>query len=198
MASAAALALALLVIAATGRLLVDGRRSFAAAKRSLVAGDRVAAAADLEDAIRAYVPGSPYPGLAIRELGILAKAEEMRGAPEEGAALWERMRQSILCTRHVTQPNESALELAEREIARLGAAESDASPAPHPSRVARPSDPSALASVLLFAGLLVWIGGAAFLCLTPPERAGSGLRRSALVACVIGSLLWMAMAALAG
>jgi hypothetical protein len=190
-AGAVLLGLALLLAATTARLLVEGQRNLDEGLRLLAAGEEERAAVELEDAARAYVPGSPYPARALRRLALLARAWEMRGQRERSLHGWEVIRRSVLASRNVFQPHAARLVEAERQIRRLReeAAGSDG-PAADPAR--RPDDPDPLLTILLTLGLACWLGGAAHLCLS---RTRSGRARLAgWTICAGGLALWTAMA----
>ncbi len=179
----------------TGRLLADGSHHLKKAVQTRDAGDRAAAVASLEDAAKAYFPGSPYPGKALRELGIMARAAEMRGETERAVAIWEVIRRAVLATRHFRQPNEATLETAEQNLRRLRSA----APAPAPREAdpaARPEDPSPLGSLALFLGLVGWVLGATWITLRPRRTDGSLLvpMSYAWVGCLGGLVLWGLMA----
>jgi hypothetical protein len=108
----------------------------------------------------------------------------------------------VLSTRHLAQPNRDLLERAERELERLSPVGRKSVSGSAANPAARPEDPSPTASILLFAGLLVWVGGALAL-LVRPARAQPG-RRLAIgrlvswAACLGGLILWLAMSWIAG
>ncbi|MCP4675011.1 MAG: hypothetical protein GY854_05800 [Deltaproteobacteria bacterium] len=184
-----------LVATITGRLLIDGKRHFDEALRLKSSGDREAAVTELEDAAKAYVPGSPYPTSALRELAILAKAAEMRGETVRAAAVWEVTRRAILATRHFSQPHAAQLENAETEITRLRS-DQGGTRGTSTNPIERPTDPNPFASMLLFVGLVTWAGGAILLCLTPSrdEANNPRIRRAAWIVCLGGLALWLLMA----
>ena len=200
-AAAVLLGLATLVGVATFRLWSDGRRHFEEAESLVERGEGLRAVVRYEDSARAYFPGNPYPPRALKQLAIMAKAQEMRGDTREAAATWEVVRRSILATRHFRQPNQHRLSEAERELARLQAPVEDVR-GTTASPTSRPVDPSPTASLLLFAGLLAWIGGALALCLLRrgPENQARRRRQRlvAWLACLGGLALWLAMSWLAG
>ncbi len=189
------LALATFVITATFRLYSDGRRHLQEAMRRLNAGDSRMAVAEFEDAAKAYLPGSPYPKRALRELAILAKSAEMRGDPILAATIWEAARRAILATRHVFQPHESELLAAEKEIVNLRS-DQNSNSVQKAKLIARPSDPPFVASLLLFFGLLSWMLGAILLLVLGHRRkADHEHRLKAAWAASLGGLgLWLTMA----
>jgi hypothetical protein len=185
------------VAVATVRLVNDGHRRFQEALGYTEAEDRDARVVSLEDAAKAYVPGSPYTKKALRELVIMAKAAEMRGEHERAAAIWEVTRRSILATRHLFQPNSELLRRVERNIARLSEVRFPRHGAE--ALTARPKDPSPLLSLLLALGLFSWIAGAALIALRPRSKAGHLLvpLPYAWLTCLGGLAGWLLMAWLA-
>jgi hypothetical protein len=184
---------ALVIAAITARLVSDGKRHFQEAIHLIDSADRDGAVAGLEDAAKAYIPGSPFPRRALRELGIMARAAEMRGEVQRATAIWEVVRRAILATRHLYQPNQEALREAEENLIRL--TEERFPKRSGPSPVQRPEDPSPVSSIILFLGLAVWIGGAFWLCLNPRRRDRKPVipRHIALVASLFGLALWLMM-----
>ncbi len=158
--------------------------------RLLNGGDLKTALAELEDAAKAYVPGSPYPERALRELAILAKSAEMRGDTVLAANIWEAARRSILATRHFFQPHEAQLANAEKEIVHLRT-EKGSDSALKAKMVTRPGDPPFFASLFLFAGLVIWALGAMVLC---SGGLDAGLRGVAWAVSLGGLGLWIIMA----
>jgi hypothetical protein len=193
---------AALVALSTGRMVRDGKASFEEGLKLADAGDALRAASAFEDAARSYAPGSPYPGRALDRLSIMARASEMRGDPETARHLWEVVRRSILSTRHLWQPNEEILARAEGSLAKLGATafseRSEGTAAAARGAPPRPKDPSPFASLLLFAGLLSWIAGAAWLCGVAKSEAHARSRRAAWTTSLCGLALWLIMAWFAG
>lgn len=189
---------AVFVALVSGRLVLESRRSLAEARGLLHAGDRRRALVELEDAAKAYVPGSPYPRAALKELTILAKSAEMRGEQERALFIWDVIRRSVLATRHFVIPNQVVLEQAERAIARL---RNSAGEGVESESAERPPDPQPFLSLLVFLGLLTWAGSALLLCLLPRgfgDEKRSPKRALAWVGCLCGFGLWLAMCWLAG
>jgi hypothetical protein len=190
------LGLALLVAVASARLLLDGRAHLAEAARFQASGEHERALVALEDAARAYLPGSPYPGRALHRLSLLARSHEMRGETDRARKCWEVVRRSILASRHVVQPHSDLLETAERQLGRLASPPATGGPAR--SALDRPRDPHPVLSLLLFLGVAAWLGGSVAL-LIPRSGGGSGRGRAlAWLAVVGGSALWLSMSWLAG
>ncbi len=192
------LGLAAFVSIVTARVYLDGRKNFETAHRLDRAGESKRAIASFEDAARSYFPGSPYPKRSLDRLTIKAKAAQMRGDIADAVTIWESIRRSVLSTRHVVQPNKDILERAERAIVRLQMLESDTEGSRGTSRIARPRDPSPLASIILFGGLILWIGGAAALCVAPRDKARStGQRALVWIVCLVGLGTWLVICATA-
>lgn len=196
------LGLGALLAVVSVRLVLDGRQHLAEGESLARDGERSRALVELEEAARAYVPGSPYPRRAIGRMGIIAKGHEMRGDITHAAAAWESIRRAALSTRHLVQPNRDLLERAERELRRLrrGTRAQDRGEGADPA--ARPDDPSPTMSLLLFAGLLAWIGGSLALIVLPRRSGGRPAFSPARVVswsiCLGGLALWLAMSWLAG
>jgi hypothetical protein len=195
-AAAVLLGVAALVAVASARLLLDGRRHLIEAGRFQAAGAHDRARVALEDAARAYLPGSPYPARALDRLALAARAHEMRGEVDKARKSWEIIRRSVLASRHVWQPQADLLQTAELQISRLWAgAIDDAVSDP----VARPRDPHPVLSLLLLLGLIVWLGGSATLLGVPDSPGtGFGIRATAWLAMLGGLALWLSMSWLAG
>ena len=145
----------------TVRMMNDAKESLKSATFALETGNRNIAADYLEDAAKSFVPGSPYPRRALRDLAIMARAAEIRGEMAQALALWESIRRSVISTRHLLQPNGDILSEAERNIVRL---RRDPAPDAEVKLVERPEDPSPLLALLIVLGLLVWIGGTVTIC----------------------------------
>ena len=188
-----------LVAVASARMFWDGYHHLKKAESLIEVGDRELAMVEYESAAKAYVPGSQYTQHALRELSILAKGAEMRGELENAMHGWEVVRRSIIATRHFYQPNLDKLEVAEREIKRLKRPEAKSTPEGTDS-LKRPDDPSPLASLLLFLGTLLWIGGSLALLTTSKQSkdTSSKTRMVFWIACLGGLALWIVMAWAAG
>jgi hypothetical protein len=185
----------LLVAIATLRLLLDGRRNWQAAERFIAAGRPENAAVSLENAAKAYVPGSPYPVHALNKLILMAKGAEMRGEKARSLALWQSVRRSILATRHLVQPRQDILGRAEAHLERIRSS-GKVKGRDQRSPMVRPRDPDPFISLLLFFGLASWIAGSAAICVLPPRSRSRRprLNLAAWIACLGGLGLWIAMA----
>jgi len=193
------LGLAAFLAIATVRVLLDGRRHFAEAEDQARRGARETALSCYEDAARSYLPGSPYPAMALHRMSLMARAAEMRGDPHVAIEIWEKVRRSVLATRHVFVPNEPSLERAERAIVRLRSADRTVAARAAGDSISRPDDPSIPASILLLLGLVLWIAGAAIVTLEPAagDRSRARVRSIGWAACLGGLALWVMMSWLA-
>jgi hypothetical protein len=194
------LALAIIVSTATVRFLLNGRQHLEEAMRFQDANDSDRAVAKFEDTVRAYMPGSPYPTKALRELDILAKGAEMRGNVDRALSILEVTRRAILSTRHVRQPFSDRLQATEKAMVRLATQHKDTPREGAGILVIRPDDPDPVVSILLFVGLLCWAGGGIGLFLQPKSSTDSTLKAPfvALVVSLGGLVTWIAMAWIAG
>jgi hypothetical protein len=187
--------LAVVIAITTVRLMSDGHQGVKEANFAMETGNRALAAAHLEDAAKAYIPGSPYPKRALRELSILARAAEIRGELMDAIGYWETVRRSIIATRHIFQPNSNLLKEAEQNLVRI---RSDAGPLDLSVDLTyRREDPSALLSVLIFFGLLIWITGAVLVVLSQmgKHRTARLVRAYPWLLCLSGLTLWILSAA---
>lgn len=190
------ISVAVVIALLTVRLMSDGQEGLKQATYAMESGKRALAAVHLEDAAKAYVPGSPYPRKALRELSIMARAAEMRGELDNAIALWESVRRSVIATRHIYSPNQDFQQLAERNLVRV---RSDAGPLDLAIDLTyRGEDPSVLLSVFIFVGLIVWIVGATLLTLGPKDASGQPIVRNgyAWLLTLVGLCLWVAGTAL--
>ncbi len=193
--------LAAFLAVASVRVILDGRSNFERAQRHERAGETDLAFAAMEDTARSYIPGSPYPSRALSKMMIMARGAEMRGNLQDARRAWESVRRSVLATRHVYIPNLDTLERAEQELERLTTLGDDKDEQAQGSAIVRrPSDPSPLASLFLFAGLVMWLGGSAIVFLLAPRSAGASTRRRVYgwLICLVGLGMWIAMSWLAG
>jgi hypothetical protein len=193
-------AVAVMVTVVTVRLVLAGRQHLEEATRLQDANDTDGAIAAFEDTVRSYVPGSPYPSKALRELDILAKGAEMRGEVDTARSILEVTRRAILSTRHVRQPFDDRLQSTEKTILRLVTQNKGLPEKSAESLVARPSDPGAAVSMLLFIGLLCWVGGGIGLLFQPKRAADNYLTSpfTALIVSLAGLATWIVMAWIAG
>jgi len=160
--------LALAVVAV--RLVVDARSALHAGEMSEARGDRLEAIRHYQDAVRLYLPASPYVRAALDRLEALVAAAAQAGDGPGVRAALEAERAAILATRSLYVPNGSRLPDIEHRLARLLAATEDRSVAPgvsfearaawHLERLTRRPGPALPQVLLALAGLGLWVGGA--------------------------------------
>lgn len=170
--SAAACALAL----ACGRVALESRAELRASARAEEAGDLWNAAIHAERALHWYLPGAPWPQEAARALVRLAGKLDARGDGESALDAWRMLRSGVLSIRSLYQPMPERLRESEEEIAaRMARDTTGAWPDPGLPEDARRAellanlrtvrDPSPGWVVVVEAGFLTWVGGAAAFCL---------------------------------
>ncbi len=194
------LALAIIVGTASVRLYFSGRQHLEEAMRLQDARDVDRAVAKFEDTVRAYMPGSPYPDKALRELDILAKGAEMRGDVDRALSTLEVTRRAILSTRHLKQPFSERLQATEKAIVRLATRHQGIPEGSAGNLVVRPSDPAPLVAIFLFIGLLCWAGGGMALFLIPKNTPDNSFKSTlaALIVSLVGLVTWIGMAWIGG
>ena len=167
---------------------------------------------DYREAATWYLPGSPYARRARSRLITIGQRAEQAGDAETALFAYRAVRTSILAARGVLVPAREDLDQADRAIARVSAraerppdAAGEAEPYAdrerrHLALLERVADPDPAWSLLAFAGLLAWIGGAAAFALRGLDgegriRAGAAIRCAVAVA--VGIAAWIAGLALA-
>jgi hypothetical protein len=116
-----------------GRLVLDARHAVHTAEVAWAIGDRAEAARSYLDALRAYVPGSPFERQALEGLGRLAAEAAHAGDRDGERRAWEAVRTGLLGTRSMYVPYPARLAEANLHLTELD------STAPFP-----PADPGAL------------------------------------------------------
>jgi hypothetical protein len=183
----------------TGRLLVDARAAYQAGSRAELAGKPRDAIRQYGDAVRFYVPGSPFVRYALDRLdGIAAAATTARDFDLARAAL-ETERGALLSARSVYVPHSSRLPAIEQELARLLALAEEptssdlaARAAWHAERLAHRPGPNLVYVVMALVGLGLWVGGSVVF-FTRGLDPGLRLRSPAAVACGAVFLVGMSL-----
>jgi hypothetical protein len=111
-----------------GRFVVEARRAVGGAEVALAAGDRVEAERCYLDALRAYVPGSPYEQRALDGLARLASEAQDGGDPVAERRALEAMRSGLLGTRGIVIPHRARLAPVEERLQTLDADAGGAAP----------------------------------------------------------------------
>lgn len=104
-----------------GRFVVEARRGVGGAEVALAAGDRLEAERCYLDALRAYVPGSPYEQRALDGLARLASEAQDGGDPVAERRALEAMRTGLLGTRGIVIPHRARLATVEARLQTLDA-----------------------------------------------------------------------------
>jgi hypothetical protein len=149
-----------------GRYLVDARGAVRAARAAAAIGDRAEATRCYLDALRAYVPGSPFQRQALDGLESLA-ADAVRAADREGERrAFQAIRAGLLGTRSMFVPDRARLSQAE---ARLVALDGTLALPSRPSvvierdgtpflRRLQPRGPAVLWTLVALVGFAIWVG----------------------------------------
>nr|NVB84064.1 hypothetical protein [Kofleriaceae bacterium] len=187
------------------RVVGEGRAALTDGDDALARGGKLAAIRAYEVAARWYLPLAPHVDEAYAKLHTLAGSEE----PAVKLAAWRAIRSAARATRSLWQPHADDLAAADREIARLAAADpagghvaDKAAPeAPaareawHRDRLARDTRASTFALVLAALGDAGWLGGGLALARRGIDATGRLVRRPALasaIAIVLGLVCWAA------
>jgi hypothetical protein len=102
-----------------GRFLVEGRGAVQAARVAAANGDRAEATRCYLDALRAYVPGSPFERQALDGLEALAGDAVRAGDREGERRAFQAIRAGLLGTRSTFVPYRSRLWQAEQRLIAL-------------------------------------------------------------------------------
>lgn len=180
----------LFISVVTAHLWLDGGRYLKEAQSHIDSEDRAMALIKLEDAVKSYFPGSPYPFQAIHQMEIMAKASLMRGNVDEAKQIWETTRRAIISTRHFIQPYSEQLWQANLHIERL---RNNNKATEISTSNSMPHDPNPFMSMALFCGLITWIGGAGSLMWMHGQNTAKRKQLYAWAACLGGLSLWLIM-----
>jgi len=115
-------ALLVLLGVATARVIYGGERELQASTAALIAGDPYEATVRARRAASWYAPGAPHVPVAYRRLVALARAAEAHKRADIALLAWRAVRTASRQTSWVLAPHADDAALANREIARLGAA----------------------------------------------------------------------------
>ena len=114
-------AIVLLAGVATARAVKSGEARLAECDAALRRQDFAQATADARAAAAWYVPGAPHVDAAYARLLHVARTTEANGDKDAALFAWRAMRGAALESRHVAQPHERELAMANDAIARLSA-----------------------------------------------------------------------------
>lgn len=165
-----------------GRFALESRRAVRDAGAALAAGDRAEAVRGYRDALRVYVPGSPFERQALD--GLRGLADE---AHRDGDAVIERdalqsIRAGLLGTRSILPPHRDRLAEASARLDAMDAALGSAPPVmlvtPHghhgPGRLADARGSAVLSTLIALCGLATWLAAVALLVRARIEERPSG------------------------
>ena len=156
-----------------GRLLFQARGAVQAARVAAANGDVAEATRSHLDALRAYVPGSPFERQALKGLGQIAADAARTGDRAVERRALEAVRAGLLGTRSLYVPYRSVLADANRRLYALDA--SEAFPPVDPKRmvIERPPapGPAIVATLVALGGFAAWIGGIILFIRRGVERA---------------------------
>lgn len=149
-----------------GRFLVAARHAVAAAEAARARGDLAEATRSYLDALRCYVPGSPYEGKALDGLDEIAVEAAHSGDVNGERRALEALRRGLLGTRSLFMPYPARFAKASSRLAQLDATV-DFPPAV-PPRIIRPriydggrrgtaSGPAIAATLVALGGFAAWV-----------------------------------------
>jgi hypothetical protein len=164
------LALAALALAVvTARVLHDSRAALLAGLAAETS-DRPAAIRQYLQAVRMYVPGSPFVGRALDRLEALATQARAAGDINTERQALEAVRAGLLGARSLYTPHAGRLAAADTRLAAIYAQIEDPAVAPgasaaerqawHHARLAVRPGPAVGATLAALLGLLLWLGAA--------------------------------------
>lgn len=175
-----------------GRVLLDSRAALRAGEAALAAGETRTAIRHLHHAVRMYVPGSPYVGSALGQLGTLADRAAADNEVETERAALEAIRSGLLGARSFYTPFAGHLAASDERLATLYARIEDPAVAGgasveerrrwHRERLARRPGASVPASVMALGGFAIWLGAAVLFIRRGLDRSLS-VRRSWALGC---------------
>ncbi|MES1172315.1 MAG: hypothetical protein ABUL77_03675 [Bacteroidota bacterium] len=148
-----------------GRFVLQAREGVHAARAAASRGDQLEAARAYLDALRAYVPGSPYERQALDGLHALGTTAAAAGDTDGERRAWNAVRAGLLGTRSLYVPHLARLREANDRLDQL---DQTASFPPDPRWVGQrdhrlsrvpPSPASAIGATLTaLAGFALWVG----------------------------------------
>lgn len=119
---AVAVALLTVLVAASVRLVGEGRSELAASDAAWKNGDALGAAVHARSAARAYVPGAAHVDGGYERLRQIAESSEQRGDVESALFAWRAILSAESAARPFSSPSTETHAAAEASIARLSAA----------------------------------------------------------------------------
>jgi hypothetical protein len=197
------------LLAAAGvaaRVLVASQVAWQSGVAALGRADEAAAVRDFQQAVRLYVPASPFVARAVGQLRALAEsAAAADDRPAEQRAL-QALRAGLLGARSIYTPFPDQLDWANQRLAALYVgAEERAWPDPagggdraalatawHTQRLARRPSPGAVPTGLFLAGFALWLVAAVLFTQRGIDRTLT-LRRKWALGCAVGFVLGLTL-----
>lgn len=170
-----------------GRFVIEGRRAVREAEVAAEAGDREEAVRSYLDALRAYVPGSPYERRALDGLDQLATAARDAGDEVGERQALQAIRTGLLGTRGVFVPQRARLTVAEARLHQLEAAAGFAPTEPLVPGARLRGQSTAygsgvLSTLIALVGLATWMGAVALMVRRTLDERGQAPRERVAVA----------------
>ncbi len=197
-----AMILALLVV--TGRVLWDSREALQAAEEAVAKNDKKGAARHYLQAVRMYVPGSPFVQGGLRGLTTLAAQARAVGDRSGERTALESVRAGLLGARSLYVPHEDTLRSADARLAQLYAegeapdvdpgASLAARTAWHAARLGLRPGPASGAVVAALAGACLWLCASVLMFrrgLDRDLRIRGGVAAAVLAAFVVGFAMFV-------
>lgn len=151
-----------------GRFVIEGRRAVREAQVAVEAGDRAEAVRSYLDALRVYVPGSPYERRALDGLDALAMAARDAGDEAGERHALQAIRTGLLGTRGLFVPHRARLMTVEARLHELGEATGLAPTEPMVAGARLRGEAAAygagvLSTLIALVGLATWMSAVALM-----------------------------------
>jgi hypothetical protein len=186
--------------ALTARVVLDGAAELAASDAAFDRGELVPSLDHARRSATLYAPGAPHVTRAYERLIAIAIGAEASGQPKVAFLAWQAVRSAALESRHVWLPQQSELNRANQNLARLEALARDTSDTDHSktqaqalSRLDADDAPAPVWIAVLGLGFLLALVGlalSAFRGLDPSGKVSLGRARLGLLLLAIGAACW--------
>jgi len=196
--------LVVFLVAASVRLVAEGRAELAMSDACSAKADSMGAIAHARAAAAAYVPGASHQDLAYRKLRSIAEESEAKGDTEAALFAWRSIRAASIGSRSLFTPRTRERETAGIAVARLSAAlqagTAPAQKAGGPTTRTRTDSlsldlpPQLPWSALVVAGVALWVAGGVWLTARGWDGEGrlrAGALRKPLALAVAGAVVWL-------
>jgi hypothetical protein len=156
-----------------GRFALESHRAVRDARAALAAGDRAEAVRGYRDALRVYVPGSPFEQQALDGLRAIADDAHGHGDLTTERDAWQAIRAGLLGTRSIVPPHRQRLAEASARLEAMDSALGYAPPVAllrptwhghhGPGRLSDARASAVLSTLIALVGLSTWIAAVALL-----------------------------------